>query len=166
MTMKIHIDSNQITLSIMFANLQALTVLKAIAIIMLIFAIADNPYGYYQILRWVVCWVTGYSVYLEYQKNHYPWTWAFGIIAVLFNPLASIHLDKDTWVVLNIITAGILIISMIYPYMKKHSKISEVHEKSKFLEMFEKLSPEEQEEVAQVAIEMWKMIVKKWKRNQ
>lgn len=51
---------------------------------------------------------------------------------------------------------------MIYPYMNKHSKVSEVNEKSKFLEMFEKLSPEEQEEVAQVAIELWEMIVKKW----
>lgn len=143
-------------------NIQNITTLKIITIIMLLFALADNTYGYYQILRWIVCGVAGYSAYLEYQKNHYPWTWAFGIIAVLFNPLASIHLDKDIWIVLNIITAGTLIISIIYPYMKKHSKVSEVNEKSKFLEMFEKLSPEEQEEVAQVAIELWEMIVKKW----
>lgn len=46
--------------------------------------------------------------------------------------------------------------------MKKYLKVSEVNEKSKFLEMFEKLSPEEQEKVAQVALEMWEMIVKKW----
>lgn len=35
-------------------------------------------------------------------------------------------------------------------------------EKSTFLEMFEKLSPEEQEKVAQVALQMWEMVVKKW----
>ncbi len=46
--------------------------------------------------------------------------------------------------------------------MKKRSKASVGNEKSKFLEMFEKLSPEEQEEVAQAAIEIWEMIVKKW----
>lgn len=34
------------------------------------------------------------------------------------------------------------------------TKKSNINEKSKFLEMFEKLSPEEQEKVAQVALEM------------
>ncbi len=146
-------------------NIQKITILKIITIIMLLFALADNPYGYYQILRWVICWVAAYSAYLEYQKFHYPWTWVFGIIAVLFNPLSTIHLDKDTWIVLNVITAGIFIISMIYPYMIKHPKTSDMNEKSKFLEMFEKLSPEEQEKVAQVALEMWEIIVEKWKRQ-
>lgn len=142
-------------------NIQNITILKIIAILMLLIALADNPYWYYQILRWVVCSIAGYFAYLEYQKNHYPWTWAFGIIAVLFNPLSTIHLDKDTWIVLNVITAGILIISIIYPYMKKHTEASDIREKSKFLEMFEKLSPEEQEKVAQVALHMWEMIAKK-----
>jgi hypothetical protein len=34
-------------------------------------------------------------------------------------------------------------------------------EKSKFLQMFEKLSPEEQEKVAQVAIQMGELIAEK-----
>ena len=133
---------------------QAITTLKVITVFLLLFALADNSYGYYQILRWVVCGVAGYSAYLEYQKIHYLWTWVFGIIAVLFNPLSTIHLNKDIWVVLNIITAGILIISMIYPYMKKRTQASDILEKGKFLEMFEKLSLEEQEKVAQVALQM------------
>lgn len=70
-------------------NIQNITILKIITIIMLLFALADNPYGYYQILRWVVCGVACYSAFLEYQKNHYPWTWAFGIIAVLFRVFPS-----------------------------------------------------------------------------
>lgn len=133
---------------------QTITTLKVITVFLLLFALADNPYGYYQILRWIVCGVAGYSAYLEYQKIHYPWTWVFGIIAVLFNPLSTIHLNKDIWVVLNIITAGTLIISIIYPYMKKRTQSSDIPEKSKFLQMFEKLSPEEQEKIAQVALEM------------
>lgn len=141
---------------------QTITTLKVITVFLLLFALADNPYGYYQILRWIVCGVAGYSAYLEYQKIHYPWTWVFGIIAVLFNPLSTIHLNKDIWVVLNIITAGTLIISIIYPYMKKRTQSSDIPEKSKFLQMFEKLSPEEQEKIAQVALEMWEMITKKW----
>ncbi len=35
-------------------------------------------------------------------------------------------------------------------------------EKSKFLQMFEKLSPEEQDKVAQIALQMWDLITKKW----
>lgn len=143
-------------------NIQNITILKIITIMLLLFALADNPYWYYQILRWVVCWLAGYWAYLEYRKIHYLWTWVFGIIAVLFNPLSTIHLDKDTWIVLNIITAGILIISIIYPYMKKRTQASDIREKSKFLEMFEKLSSEEQEKVAQVALQIWEMVAKKW----
>ncbi len=149
----------------MFHSLQVLTILKIITILMLLLTLADNPYGYYQILRWVVCGVAGYLSYLEYQKFRYPWTWVFGIIAVLFNPLSTIHLDKDIWIVLNIITAGILIISIIYPYMKKHTQSSDIPKKSKFLEMFEKLSPVEQEKVAQVALQMWEMVARKWAKK-
>lgn len=64
---------------------------------MLFWALADNPYGYYQILRWVIAGVTGYSAYLAYEQGKNTWTWILAITAILFNPIAPIRLDRETW---------------------------------------------------------------------
>lgn len=105
---------------------QTITNIKIIVILMLFWALADNPYGYYQILRWVVCGLTGYLTYLAYDGDKNVWVWIFGITAVLFNPIAPIHLDKETWSVINLIVAAIIFISIfkmkvIHP-QKKNEK--------------------------------------------
>lgn len=93
-------------------NIQTITIVKIIAIIMLFWALADNPYAYYQILRWVIAGVTGYSAYLAYEQGKKTWTWILAITAILFNPIAPIHLDRETWSVLNIIAATIIFTSI------------------------------------------------------
>ena len=93
-------------------KIQTITIVKIIAITMLFWALADNPYGYYQILRWVIAGVTGYSAYLAYEQGKNAWTWILAIIAILLNPIAPIHLDRETWSVLNIIIAAIIFISI------------------------------------------------------
>ncbi|MDR4496998.1 MAG: hypothetical protein MRK02_03590 [Candidatus Scalindua sp.] len=87
---------------------QTITIIKIIVILMLFWALADNPYGYYQILRWVVCGLTGYLAYLAYEDDQNVWVWIFGITAVLFNPIAPIHLSRETWSVINLIVAAII----------------------------------------------------------
>ena len=94
-------------------NFSTIKILKIIVILMLFLALADNPYGYYQILRWVVAGIAGYSAYLAYENKNRLWTWIFGIVAILFNPIAPIYLDRETWSVINIIVAGIFFIAII-----------------------------------------------------
>jgi len=93
-------------------KIQTITIVKIIAIIILFWALADNPYGYYQILRWVIAGVTGYSAYLAYEQGKNVWTWILAIPAILFNPIAPIYLDRETWSVLNIVTAAIIFTSI------------------------------------------------------
>ena len=93
-------------------KIQPITIVKIIAILMLVWAHADNPYGYYQILRWVIAGVTGYSAYLAHEHEKIAWTWIFGIIAVLYNPIAPIHLDRATWSVIDLIIAAIIFTSI------------------------------------------------------
>jgi hypothetical protein len=102
-------------------EIQTITIVKSIAILMLLWALADNPYGYYQILRWVVCGVAGYSAYLSFQKKEVAWVWVFGISAALFNPIEPIHLTREIWSVLNIIVAGVFSVS-IFIYFQNHQK--------------------------------------------
>jgi len=63
-------------------------------------------------LRWVICGVTGYSAYLAYENSRNAWTWILGIIAVLFNPIAPIHLDREAWLVIDLIVAAIIFTSI------------------------------------------------------
>lgn len=93
-------------------KVQGITIVKIIAIIMLFGALADNPYSYYQILRWAIAGVTGYSAYLAFKQDKNGWAWILGITAVLFNPIAPIYLEKETWSVINIVVAAILLISI------------------------------------------------------
>ena len=70
------------------------------------------PYGYFQILRWVVCGVCGYRGYLAYTLDKKAWMWVFVFSAVLFNPIAPIHLDREVWAVVDIALAVVLLVSL------------------------------------------------------
>ena len=83
-------------------QVKKLRVLQTIAIFMLLWALMDNPYSYYQVLRWVVCGIAGYSSYLAYQSKQIGWVWAFGVAAILYNPIAPIYFERETWSILNL----------------------------------------------------------------
>lgn len=75
------------------------------AILILLGALAPWPYGYYQLLRFVVCPVGGYVAFLAYKWQKFWATWLFGIIAVLFNPFISIHLSRELWQPVDLVCA-------------------------------------------------------------
>jgi hypothetical protein len=96
---------------------------------MLLGALADLPYGYYQLLRFVVC---GVSVYVAYTAYAWQKMWAtclFGFIAILFNPLAPIHLPRETWQPIDLICAALFIIVAVV--LKMPSKETDNKNESK-----------------------------------
>ncbi|MCH8275343.1 MAG: hypothetical protein IH851_11195 [Armatimonadetes bacterium] len=64
---------------------------------MLFYATGDHPYGYYQLLRVVVCVSALVATWVAVQEEIVWAIWVFGAIAVLFNPLIPVHLNKETW---------------------------------------------------------------------
>lgn len=72
---------------------------------MLLLAIADLPYGYYTILRIIVTIVAGITAFIASEQDNEIWMLLFGAIAILFNPIIPIYLDKDAWLVIDIIVA-------------------------------------------------------------
>ena len=60
-------------------------------------AIADLPYGYYRLLRWVVCAVAIASAIQLHGVKRQGWAWVLGTVALLFNPLIPMHFEKATW---------------------------------------------------------------------
>lgn len=73
--------------------------------VMLLLAIADLPYGYYTLLRIIVTIVAGITAFIASEQENQIWMIMFGAIVILFNPIIPIYLDKDTWVVIDIIVA-------------------------------------------------------------
>jgi len=98
-----------------------------IAAIMLLLALAPWPYGYYQLLRLVVCGVSVYVAFTAYnwQKQKMWATWLFGFIAVLFNPLLPIHLSREIWQPIDV-ACGILFIAIAI-ILNEPVKTSEWH---------------------------------------
>ncbi len=76
-----------------------------IAALMLLGALASWPYGYYQLLRFVVCGVSVYVAFMAYNWQKIWAVWLFGFIALLFNPLIVIHLSRELWQPIDFICA-------------------------------------------------------------
>ncbi|MFA5794009.1 MAG: DUF6804 family protein [Candidatus Brocadiia bacterium] len=85
---------------------------RIVAIALLFWALDKHPYDYYTMLRLVVCGVTAYGVFFASENKKIGWAWGFGIIAVLFNPIIPVHLDKDTWALIDVMAAIILTVSL------------------------------------------------------
>jgi len=85
-----------------------------VAAMMLFVAIAELPYGYYQILRWVVCGSAVYIAYMAYRWDKIWATWIFAFIAALFNPIIPVHLTKEIWRPIDIICAVLFALSPIF----------------------------------------------------
>ena len=83
-----------------------------IAAVMLFGALGRWPYGYYQLLRFVVCGVSVYVAYTAYTWQKMWAVWLFGFIAVLFNPLIPIHLSREAWQPIDSICAILFLFSV------------------------------------------------------
>lgn len=78
---------------------------------LLLIALVNLPIGYYTLLRIIITIASIGIILVEIKNGINFWTIAFGLIAVLFNPLIPIYLnDKEIWKIIDIICAFIFII--------------------------------------------------------
>jgi hypothetical protein len=80
-----------------------------IAAALLALGAAPLPYGYYTFLRLIVCGVFGLAAYVTFAKGARLLPYAYGLLAVLFNPIVKIHLPKEVWAVVDILAAVFLL---------------------------------------------------------
>ena len=77
--------------------------------VMLVLApLSGWPYGYYTLLRWVVCLTTGYLAYENYRNGQRSFSLAFGAVALILNPIVPVHLSKSEWGPIDLAVAGFL----------------------------------------------------------
>lgn len=75
---------------------------------LLIVALADLPYGFYTFLRLVVCGVAVLGAVKAHANDRGGWTLVLAGIALLFNPVIPVYLDRGTWAILDVASAGIM----------------------------------------------------------
>jgi hypothetical protein len=68
---------------------------------------------FYTLLRWVCCAAFAYSAFAAFQMKRVPWAWIFGILAVLFNPLVPVYLQRATWQILDSASIGVIVTAVI-----------------------------------------------------
>ncbi|NOX37702.1 MAG: hypothetical protein GXO78_09215 [Calditrichaeota bacterium] len=79
---------------------------------LLMIAIADLPYGYYIFLRIAVTLVAITMANMAYRQKHSYWMMLFIAIAILFNPIIPVYLDKEIWIVIDLVVALLFIVSV------------------------------------------------------
>lgn len=78
------------------------------------------PYGYFTLMRFVVCAVGIYLAYKIYKDNKGSlWVWAFGFVAVLFNPIFLVYLKREQWEVIDLIAGIFFVVSIFMMKIKK-----------------------------------------------
>ena len=86
---------------------------QLIVVAMLVWAILPvNPYGYYLVLRWICCAVFIYLAVQAIKLRRFPWAWIMGVAAGVYNPIVRVHATREFWIVLNLITVLIVVVSI------------------------------------------------------
>ncbi|WP_366108375.1 DUF6804 family protein [uncultured Brevundimonas sp.] len=73
---------------------------------MLVAAVGPWPYGYFMLLRLVVCGAAALLAYSLLQREMFRGLgWAFAALALLYNPIFRVHFEREFWMVLNVLSA-------------------------------------------------------------
>lgn len=92
------------------------TAARLIAAGVLLLALADMPYGYYQFLRIFVSAVALYEagIWLSKVGNERTfWTISFGITVIVFNPFLPLDLEREEWAWANVFGAALFLGSFL-----------------------------------------------------
>lgn len=82
------------------------------------------PYGFYTMLRFVVtiyCGYVAYTFYKLYDGKNYLYV-LYGMLAILFNPIIPIHLDRESWQIIDLLMVILLIIPFLFSNFRNKDK--------------------------------------------
>ena len=93
----------------------------AVALTLLLLALPQQEStGYYTILRWVVCAAFLLLALEARELRKDRWVWIWGVLTGIFNPIVPVHATRELWVVVDIITIGIVAFDLFV----KHESMS------------------------------------------
>ena len=93
-------------------------IIKVILAILFFICIANMPYGYYQLVRFLA--LVGFAILAYYanQNDKKIEVIIFIALAILFQPLFKIALGRSLWNAIDVIVGIALLLSLILPFQK------------------------------------------------
>ena|SRR5438093_11567623 len=80
-------------------------VLAAVSTLAVVLGLARMPFGYYTLLRVVLCLTSAVGVAASRRQRDSAWLWVYGVLVVLYNPILPVHLGaKRLWIGVNVLT--------------------------------------------------------------
>jgi FtsH-binding integral membrane protein len=68
---------------------------------------------FYTALRWVSCAAFAYSAVVGSQMQLTFWAWVFGLLAILFNPIIPVYLQRQLWQIIDYVAMVIIFLAAI-----------------------------------------------------
>lgn len=86
---------------------------------MLLLCLADMPYGYYQLVRFMAMVIFGWMAYDYSNKEQQFGFITFGSLALLFQPFFKIAFGRTIWNIVDVVVAIVLIVVVMYNIKSK-----------------------------------------------
>lgn len=92
------------------------------ASVVMVLAVIDFPYGYYQLLRFIGFFAFGIAAYISFSAGQKMIPFILGFMAIAFNPFIKIHLGRELWMIVDVVAGvGLALWTMSF-YKIKPSK--------------------------------------------
>lgn len=72
---------------------------------------APLPYGYYMFLRLIGCAAFGMATFISHRRGAKVLPFAYGALALVFNPFFKVHLPKEVWAAVDVASAVFLAVT-------------------------------------------------------
>ena len=95
--------------------------LKLILAILLLLCLADMPYGFYQLVRFVAAGAFVYLSYDYFRLKKDGLGFVFAALALLFQPFFKVALGRMIWNIVDVVVAVGLFILLIRSFGKKNN---------------------------------------------
>lgn len=88
----------------------------AVCAMLVVAAFIESDHAYYGALRLCVCAFFSYATLTAHRCNWQNLKWAFGFLALLFNPFLPPQLDRGVWIVVDALTATFIAATHFHVY--------------------------------------------------
>lgn len=92
---------------------------KLIVAVLLLLCLADMPYGFYQLVRFVAAVAFAYLSYDYFKSKKDVMGFVFAALALLFQPLLKVSLGRTLWNLVDILVALGLLFLIIRTFKNK-----------------------------------------------
>jgi hypothetical protein len=80
------------------------------------------PYGYFELLRWVVCPALAVTSYRALKARSASVAWTYGIVAAIFNPIFPARLGGGVWIYVDFAALTLIVASFFFAFGRDQKK--------------------------------------------